>query len=153
MTASQFDVRSSPKADIRSPGLTLSAVQNQTSRKSIGARLCIRKQQSGANHSAEPTLIHINAALSIADDFLPDKTVCRPICQPFRPPIGAKTITEATREKRSRMTSWSSMNIMPMRRKRARLPISSKTLRTRVSADGSVDPPFGRGGKVTDSSR
>jgi hypothetical protein len=51
-------------------------VQNQTSRKSIGARLCIRKQQSGANHSAEPTLIHINAALSIADDFLPDKTIC-----------------------------------------------------------------------------
>jgi hypothetical protein len=56
-------------------------VQNQTSRKSIGARLCIRKQQSGANHSAEPTLIHINAALSIADDFLPDKTVC-PFVQP-----------------------------------------------------------------------
>ena len=56
-------------------------MQNQTSRKSIGARLCIRKQQSGANHSAEPTLIHINAALSIADDFLPDKTVC-PFVQP-----------------------------------------------------------------------
>jgi hypothetical protein len=35
----------------------------------IAARLCIRKQQSRANHSAEPTLIHVNAALSIADDF------------------------------------------------------------------------------------
>ena len=56
-------------------------VQNQTSRRSIGARLCIRKQQSGANHSAEPTLIHVNAALYIADDFLPDKIVF-PFVQP-----------------------------------------------------------------------
>ena len=70
-----------PKADIRSPGLTYPLCKTRHPESPCGARLCIGKQQSGANHSAEPTLIHINAALSIADDFLPDKTVC-PFVQP-----------------------------------------------------------------------
>ena len=117
MTASQFDVRSSPKSGHSIAGADISAVQNQTSRKSIGARLCIRKQQSGANHSAEPTLIYINAALSIADDFLPDKTVC-PFVQPcalgvclehedfIMPTQHATRSARQSEQKRSRKRLW-----------------------------------------------
>ena len=58
--------------------------------------------------------------------FVCNTRLCRPICHPFRLPVVAKTITGAAREKKSRMISWRSMNIMLTPRKRARLPISRK---------------------------